>query len=313
MSFPYPDLAVSSVDDLDRVFDAIASVDAIGVKVPIEHGFGPKPIFRIHPREVREAIVRKAAGRNLPIYVHASDETEQSIALDMGAHALMHLNFAGVDPSPAFMERVARLRPYVVTTFSILDAEMTRWHPERLDDRLVRVAVPAEELRSAHAPEMWAASDRADVAFVYPWLPAFIVRLLAAPPSEEQRPGVLAVNLRAAKRLYDAGVPLVIGSDAGNSSVLSEFHGTSTLRELELLADAGIPLPAVLAAATRVPARMLGIEADAGTVEPGKRGDLAVLRDDPLRDVRAFRTIEWTVQAGVAHTPREWMSLETTR
>jgi imidazolonepropionase-like amidohydrolase len=52
---------------------------------------------------------------------------------------------------------------------------------------------------------------------------------------------------------------------------------------------------------------MLGITADAGTVEPGKRGDLIVLASDPLADIRAVRTIRWTVKAGVAHTPEEWM------
>jgi imidazolonepropionase-like amidohydrolase len=128
-----------------------------------------------------------------------------------------------------------------------------------------------------------------------------------SPPGEASEAAALAVNVRAAKRLYDAGVPLVIGSDAGNSSLLSEFHGTSTPRELALLADAGVPAAAVLAAATRVSAAMLGIAADTGTVEPGKRADLVVLAGDPLADMRAVRTIRWTIKAGVVHTPEEWI------
>ena len=52
---------------------------------------------------------------------------------------------------------------------------------------------------------------------------------------------------------------------------------------------------------------MLGIAADAGTLEPGKRGDLVVLASDPLDDIRAVRTIRWTIKAGVPHTPEEWM------
>jgi imidazolonepropionase-like amidohydrolase len=105
-------------------------------------------------------------------------------------------------------------------------------------------------------------------------------------------------------------VPVVIGSDAGNF-VLSQFHGTSTLRELELLAGTGIPPADVIAAATRVPARMLRLEDQVGTVEVGKRGDLVVVRDDPLRDVGTIRrTIAWTVKSGVARTPAEWMRPE---
>jgi imidazolonepropionase-like amidohydrolase len=118
---------------------------------------------------------------------------------------------------------------------------------------------------------------------------------------------VLEANQRAARRLHDAGVPMVIGSDAGNSvGVLSQFHGASTLRELELLAGAGVAPADVLAAATRLPARLLGLEAEIGTIEVGKAGDLVVLRDDPERGVGAYRTLEWTIQGGVAHTPGEW-------
>jgi imidazolonepropionase-like amidohydrolase len=309
MSSMNPALTVGSIDDLDRVFDAIASVGAIGVKVPIERGFGSDSVFPIHPPEVRDAIRRMAAERHLPIYVHASDEVEQTIGLEMGAHALAHLNFAGSEVSPGFVAQAARSGTYLVTTFSIIDAGLARWHPRRLDDPLVQLAVPEVERQTALSEAAWAARDVSELAHAFPRLPHLALRILArlSEPEEAQESSGLAANLRSAKRLYDAGVPLVIGSDAGNSSLLSEFHGTSTLRELELLADAGVPAGDVLAAATRVSAEMLGITADAGTVEPGKRGDLIVLASNPLADIRAVRTIRWTVKAGVAHTPEEWM------
>lgn len=309
MSVLNPDLAVASVDDLDRAFAVIASVGAIGIKVPIERGFGSDSIFPIHSPAVRDAIRRKAAERHLPIYVHASDEAEQTIGLDMGAHALAHLNFAGADPSPQFVEHAARTGTYMVTTFSIIDAGLARWHTDRLDDRLVQRAVPLVEQETARSPEAWAARDVSELGFAFPRAPYLALRVFARlfPPGEAQEATALAANLRAAKRLYAAGIPLVIGSDAGNSSVLSQFHGTSTLRELELLADAGIPSAAVLAAVTRVPAEMLGISAEAGTVEPGKRADMVVLASDPLASILAIRTIRWTVKGGVVHTPAEWM------
>lgn len=141
-------------------------------------------------------------------------------------------------------------------------------------------------------------------------MPRILLRLIVRlrPPREADEVAVLSANLRAARQLHEAGARLVIGSDAGNSSLLSEFHGTSTLRELELLAQAGVPPADVLAAATRVPAQMLGIEGDAGTIEPGKRADMVVLAGDPLVDITAIRTIRFTVKDGVAHTPAEWMN-----
>ena len=59
----------------------------------------------------------------------------------------------------------------------------------------------------------------------------------------------------------------------------------------------------VLLAATRRPAEMLGIAADVGTVEVGKRADLVVVRGDPLADLRALRRVAWTIRDGIAHTP----------
>jgi imidazolonepropionase-like amidohydrolase len=309
MSSLNPSLSVGSIDDLDAVFGAIAGIGAIGVKVPIERGFGSDSVFPIHSPEVRDAIRRMAAERHLPIYVHASDEVEQKIGLEMGAHALAHLNFAGSEVSSEFVAQVARSGTYLVTTFSIIDAGLARWEPARLEDPLVRLAVPEAERETALDADAWAARDVSELAYAFPRWPRLALRVFArlSEPAEASEVSALAANLRSAKRLHDAGVPLAIGSDAGNSSLLSEFHGTSTLRELELLAEAGVPAGDVLAAATRVSAQMLGITADAGTLEPGKRGDLIVLASDPLEDIRAFRAIRWTIKAGVPHTPEEWM------
>ncbi len=74
------------------------------------------------------------------------------------------------------------------------------------------------------------------------------------------------------------------------------------------LAAAGVPPRDVLAAATRVPARMLGRQDEIGTLEVGKRADFVVVDGDPLTDLRALRRIRWTVKDGVARTPQEWMT-----
>jgi imidazolonepropionase-like amidohydrolase len=307
MSVGYPALAVSGPQDLDRNFAALEAAGAFGVKVPIERGFGVD-IFPIHEPPVRAAIVRGAAARGLPIFVHASDEAEQTIGLEMGATALLHTNFGGRDPSPEFVARMVAMETYAITTFSILDADLVRFEPARLDDPLVRVAVPPEEIAAARDPALWVANDARNLGYVFPWMPGFARGLLGRLLADEAGlRRALAVNLKAARTLHDHGVAVVIGSDAGNF-VLAQFHGTSTLREIDLLASAGVPPAAVLAAATSVPARLLRLEHEVGTVEVGKRADLVIVRDDPLRDVRALRGILWTVKSGVARTPAQWMS-----
>jgi imidazolonepropionase-like amidohydrolase len=74
-----------------------------------------------------------------------------------------------------------------------------------------------------------------------------------------------------------------------------------------LVAAAGLSPEEALAAATRIPAEMVGLGGEVGTVEVGKKADLVVLDDDPLKDPGALRSIRWTIKDGEARSPRGWM------
>ena len=101
-----------------------------------------------------------------------------------------------------------------------------------------------------------------------------------------------------------------MGSDSGCWPALpGVFHGVSSIREIELLGAAGLPASAVIMAATKTAAEMMGIDREVGTIEVGKQADLIVVRGDPLSDLTLLRSIEWTVKAGVMRTPKEWMAL----
>ena len=97
-------------------------------------------------------------------------------------------------------------------------------------------------------------------------------------------------------RYWQAGAPLGVGSDTPNPYVVS---GESLIRECELLHDCGIPASDVLRMACVEPARYFGQEAEWGSLEKGKAADFVVLKDDPLRDIRALRTAQLTVKGGV--------------
>jgi len=100
---------------------------------------------------------------------------------------------------------------------------------------------------------------------------------------------------RMVRALYDAGAPLLAGTDAGIDIVPP---GTSLAAEIEELAAAGLPPAAALRAATADAARFLGVDAEAGAVRVGMRADLLLLRADPLADVRALRAPLGTVLRG---------------
>jgi imidazolonepropionase-like amidohydrolase len=96
--------------------------------------------------------------------------------------------------------------------------------------------------------------------------------------------------LRLIKRLYDAGVTLVPGTD--NSA------GTTYVAELELYERAGIPAPEVLRIATLVPARVLREERDYGSLAPGKVADVIVVDGRPAERVSELRKVWTVVRAG---------------
>jgi imidazolonepropionase-like amidohydrolase len=99
-------------------------------------------------------------------------------------------------------------------------------------------------------------------------------------------------------RLHQAGVRVVLGTDAGNPLTL---HGPSIFVELEAMQQAGLPAKDVLVAATRDAAEAMGRGADLGLIAAGRIADLLVLDADPEQDVKAFRSLSLVVRAGVLH------------
>ncbi|AKS41193.1 amidohydrolase family protein [Wenzhouxiangella marina] len=99
------------------------------------------------------------------------------------------------------------------------------------------------------------------------------------------------------RRLHEAGVPLVAGTDA--------LPGFTLHRELELYVQAGIPNAEVLRLATIGSAELLG-EGDAvGRIAPGYRADLVALDGDPLDDIRAIRRAAMTLQGQRLYRPAD--------
>jgi imidazolonepropionase-like amidohydrolase len=109
------------------------------------------------------------------------------------------------------------------------------------------------------------------------------------------RDRTMARNLAA---IHRAGVPVVLGTDAGNPLTL---HGPSVFPELEAMQRAGMTPAAVLRAATADAADAMGRGADLGVIEAGRIADLLVLERDPGRDIANMRSILRVMRAGRLH------------
>ena len=105
----------------------------------------------------------------------------------------------------------------------------------------------------------------------------------------------IPVRQRNAWRLREAGVRVVVGTDAG--AALARFDEAVHL-EMELLVGAGwSPLEAI-GAGTLGAAIAIGLEKEIGTVEPGKAADLVVVRGDPTQNISDVRQVVLVLKGG---------------
>ena len=97
------------------------------------------------------------------------------------------------------------------------------------------------------------------------------------------------------RRVADEGARVVMG---GHSTVPFAERGEAPWRELELLVESGFtPLDAITAA-TGTAADFLYRRREFGRLETGLQADVVVLRQDPLRDISAVRTVDRVMVAG---------------
>ncbi|WP_197460256.1 amidohydrolase family protein [Sphingorhabdus sp. M41] len=112
-----------------------------------------------------------------------------------------------------------------------------------------------------------------------------------------QRPGcsrVLAAGITRA--MLEAGVPIIAGTDR---AAPADDPFPKLYEEMEaLVSDAGLTPQQAILSATSVAARGLGKSQDIGTLEAGKFANMVFVKQDPLADISALRSISLTVKRG---------------
>ena len=95
--------------------------------------------------------------------------------------------------------------------------------------------------------------------------------------------------------LHEAGVPLTVGTDSG---VMVTPHGVSTVREMEILVDAGLTPLESIRSATLNGAEALGLVGEVGCLASGCAADLILLAGDPTQDISHLYDIDAVMRDG---------------
>lgn len=97
--------------------------------------------------------------------------------------------------------------------------------------------------------------------------------------------------LHSVRILNEAGVGILVGTDANTSGVGAVDHGKSMHEELKLLQEAGMDPVKILRSATSLPAQYWGIH-NKGLIRSGARADLILVRGQPHNDITHTSNLE---------------------
>jgi amidohydrolase family protein len=114
-----------------------------------------------------------------------------------------------------------------------------------------------------------------------------------APNNDQLYKDSYTAMLAMTKRLYDAGIPILAGTDATAGIMLH--------RELELEVQAGIPAPKALQIATWNAAQLLK-KKDLGVIAPGNLADLLLVEGNPAEHISDIRRCREVMKNGVLFT-----------
>jgi imidazolonepropionase-like amidohydrolase len=141
------------------------------------------------------------------------------------------------------------------------------------------------------------------VAKVAPELAAILAETGPPSPAAPFVEKAVQKDIAIVGALHHAGVPIVAGTD-------QTVPGHSLYREIELYVQAGFTPMEAIQAATVVPARIMGLDKELGTVEAGKRADLIIVGGNPLESIHNIRKVEFVITNGVMYNCAElWRSV----
>lgn len=267
-----------------------------------DHGYAQVKIYSSFSPALVATVADRAHARGLRVSGHVPAFTYARAFVEAGADEIQHLNFILLNFFPDVKDTRSRDRYTVLADrlaqFDFNDgrfadfAAFLRQHHTVLDPTMVVLEGLFSGEPARAAPALRPVVQR---------FPTVVRRrqlsgAVAVPAGKEAAyaqalPGLL----RMLKKLHDAGVTLMPGSDG--------FAGYSLHRELELYAQAGIAHAEVLRIATLVPARVLGVEKDRGTIQPGKLADMILIDGDPLKDMGDIRRVVRTIKGGQVFDP----------
>jgi imidazolonepropionase-like amidohydrolase len=278
------------LEDAESARKGVAYLKSIGAEaVKVWYIVRPDlPVEKTAPPILAAGEEARKAG--LPLIVHSTGLAEAKVALRAGAHLLVH-GVIDVPIDDEFLALAKKAGTIYCPTLTVFGGYY------RMGNGVL----------SKRAPDVDDPNGCVDEKTI-----AKVAETARIPPPEGYAEQVARGRDRVAraksvgepnlKRVADAGIPIAMGTDAGNPLTL---HGPSVYAEMEAMQSAGMKPIQVLLASTRGGATAMGLEKEIGTVEKGKSADLLIVAGDPTKDVANLRKVRYVVRGGVVRSIEE--------
>jgi len=263
-------------EDARREVHGLKKAGVDGVAAMLEDGWGEGAVSDRLDLLLARSVAEEARAQHLPVAIHTGSAVDVADAVEIGATSIEGGSWRDALPG-TLLDRMAKQGVYYDPMLSVAEA-YGRYYggkSEGLSNSLVEQAV---------APGVLAATR------------ALVGSGKSTDPSKAAQFEQALVQARSnLLSVWAAGIPLVMGTDAGYPLV---FHGPSLHRELQLWVQAGIPAAVALEAATGNAAKLLGAGNRIGSIRKGLDADFLLVDGNPLEDIMATERISLIVFKG---------------
>lgn len=219
-------------------------------------GFQQMKLYSLLDRPTAQSIIDAAHAAGMTVTGHVPTGLSMREIVEMGMDNIAHLTVRDAPGSDALRETIAFLKAHN----TVIDPTLS-WN--ELLGRSATTSIASFIPRVEHvAPPLRRMLDAANGGSITP----------------EQARERLSRSLQIVKALHDAGVGIVPGTDKG-------VPGVSLARELELYVMAGMTPMEAIRTASAIPAQVMGVSGDTGTLVRGLRADLIVVDGNPLERI----------------------------
>ena len=140
-----------------------------------------------------------------------------------------------------------------------------------------------KEYKAYLVPTITAGKNVAELAKIEGYFPELVV-----PKAKAIGPKIQATFEMA----YKSGVNILFGTDAGVFK-----HGLNA-KEFGYMVEAGMPAMEAIQSATLIPARLLKVENDYGSIAKGKKADIIAVEHNPIEEISTLENVTFVMKHG---------------